>query len=148
MKRTFTDEQLKIAATKSYNFQEIAEYLGFKNDSPMRKEIKLRIIDLDINISHFKKTKRHISYTYDEIFCINSIKRSVVKNFIIKNDLISYECQICKITHYNNQPLSLQLDHNNGINNDNRLENLRFLCANCHSQTDNYCKNTVTRNKK
>ena len=34
--------------------------------------------------------------------------------------------------------LSLQLDHINGINNDHRIENLRFLCPNCHSQTETY----------
>ena len=34
--------------------------------------------------------------------------------------------------------LTLQLDHINGINNDNRKENLRFLCPNCHSQTNTF----------
>ena len=33
----------------------------------------------------------------------------------------------------------MHLDHINGINDDNRLENLRFLCPNCHSLTDTYC---------
>ena len=37
-----------------------------------------------------------------------------------------------------NSKLTLQLDHINGINNDNRKENLRFLCPNCHSQTDTF----------
>jgi hypothetical protein len=44
---------------------------------------------------------------------------------------------------WNGQPLKLQLDHINGINDDNRLENLRFICPNCHSQTITYAgKNT------
>jgi hypothetical protein len=46
---------------------------------------------------------------------------------------------VCNIFEWNDQKLSLHLDHINGINNDNRLENLRFLCPNCHSLTDNYC---------
>jgi DNA-directed RNA polymerase subunit RPC12/RpoP len=42
-----------------------------------------------------------------------------------------------------NKEIILQLDHINGINNDNRIENLRFLCPNCHSQTETYTgKNT------
>lgn len=38
------------------------------------------------------------------------------------------------------QKLNLQIDHINGDPLDNRIDNLRFLCPNCHSQTDNYCK--------
>jgi len=49
-------------------------------------------------------------------------------------------CAICGITDWLGQSLSLHLDHINGINNDNRLENLRLLCPNCHSQTDTYCR--------
>ena len=44
---------------------------------------------------------------------------------------------------WNGKPLTLQLHHINGNNRDNRLENLTFLCPNCHSQTDNFSgKNT------
>ena len=58
---------------------------------------------------------------------------------IIKNNIIPYRCNDCNNDGYHNQkPLSLQLEHKNGINNDNRLQNLCFLCPNCHSQTNTY----------
>ena len=41
-------------------------------------------------------------------------------------------------TEWNNKKISLQIDHINGISNDNRIENLRMLCPNCHSQTLNF----------
>lgn len=50
-----------------------------------------------------------------------------------------YECESCGLKDtWNNKKISLQLEHKNGIPNDNTLENLCFLCPNCHSQTDTY----------
>ena len=53
-------------------------------------------------------------------------------------EIIKYKCKICNISSWNGNEISLQLDHINGVNNDNRLENLRFLCPNCHSQTSTW----------
>ena len=61
-----------------------------------------------------------------------------MKARLIKEGYIEYKCAICGIKDWLGQPLSLQLDHINGINDDHRLENLRLLCPNCHSQTDTY----------
>lgn len=60
------------------------------------------------------------------------------KSRLIKANLIEYKCSCCGITEWNGKPLTLQLHHINGNNRDNRLENLTFLCPNCHSQTDNF----------
>jgi hypothetical protein len=50
-----------------------------------------------------------------------------------------YRCAWCDIAAWRGQTLVLHLDHINGVSNDNRLANLRWLCPNCHSQTDTYC---------
>jgi len=78
---------------------------------------------------------------HDDLFVINcKHRRRIVKLAIIRDKLILYECSICKLKDsWNNKPITLQLDHINGINNDNRLSNLRFLCPNCHSQTTTFC---------
>lgn len=92
-----------------------------------------------VNSSLFRK------YTYDDYFSENSkVGRACVKARILNMNLIEYKCLICNIIEWNNKKLSLHLDHINGITNDNRLSNLRFLCPNCHSQTETYCSN---RNK-
>ncbi|MEO7092882.1 MAG: hypothetical protein ABI175_06500, partial [Polyangiales bacterium] len=50
----------------------------------------------------------------------------------------SYACNECGVSSWCGRDLTLQLEHINGISNDHRLENLRLLCPNCHSQTATY----------
>jgi 5-methylcytosine-specific restriction endonuclease McrA len=52
--------------------------------------------------------------------------------------LNGYTCECCGISEYNGKPLTLQVDHKNGLANDNSLSNLRLICPNCHSQSDTY----------
>ena len=50
--------------------------------------------------------------------------------------LRGYRCEVCGIDKWNGKKLVLQVDHINGLANDNSPENLRLICANCHSQTE------------
>lgn len=51
-----------------------------------------------------------------------------------------YECEVCQQgPTWNGQPLTLQVDHKDGDNQNHVPENLRFLCPNCHTQTPTYC---------
>jgi len=70
----------------------------------------------------------------------SKFSKQTVRHRIIKHELLVYCCTECGLkSAWNNKPLTLQLDHINGISNDNRLDNLRFLCPNCHSQTQTWC---------
>lgn len=80
-------------------------------------------------------------FSNEEIFVENS-SYSNRTNIKVKMIEIGFknECQECGLgNQWNGKTLRLQLDHVNGISNDNRLENLRFLCPNCHSQTETFC---------
>ena len=61
--------------------------------------------------------------------------RTNLKRRLFSTGIKENKCEICKITEWNNKKINCELDHINGINNDNRLENLRIICPNCHSQT-------------
>ena len=66
-------------------------------------------------------------------------KSSDLKKRLIKEGLKEDKCEICGCSNeWNGKPLILQLDHINGNHSDNRLENLRIVCPNCHSQTETF----------
>jgi hypothetical protein len=64
--------------------------------------------------------------------------RHHLKTRLLKEGLKENRCERCGITEWLGEPLSMQLHHVNGDGTDNTLENIRFLCGNCHSQTDTY----------
>jgi predicted RNA-binding Zn-ribbon protein involved in translation (DUF1610 family) len=62
---------------------------------------------------------------------------------------VPYVCAECgQGPTWKEKPLTLHVDHINGVNCDDRFENLRFLCPNCHTQTDTFCSRNVKRKQK
>jgi DNA-binding NarL/FixJ family response regulator len=64
--------------------------------------------------------------------------RGHLKARLIDAGLKENRCEDCGISMWRGKPLNMQLHHENGDGSDNRLENIEFLCPNCHSQTDTY----------
>jgi DNA-binding transcriptional ArsR family regulator len=67
-----------------------------------------------------------------------AVSRGHLKHWLISSGLRTGRCERCGIDEWRGRPLSIALHHVNGRPRDNRLENLRLLCPNCHSQTENY----------
>lgn len=73
-------------------------------------------------------------------FCKKSkTSRKAIKKYLIQNKIVEYICCSCGLNDtWNGKILVLQLEHLNGINDDNTIENLAFICPNCHTQTSTY----------
>ena len=78
-------------------------------------------------------TPNELIFTEDSLH-----SNEMVKQRIVKDNLLDYKCIKCGISEWCGESIVLDLDHINGNNRDNRLINLRYLCPNCHSQTDTY----------
>jgi hypothetical protein len=59
-----------------------------------------------------------------------------------------YHCAMCGISEWNKNSISLHIDHIDGNSDNNLPSNLRFLCPNCHSQTETYCGRNVKNSKR
>lgn len=130
----------------------LLEFFGLRAAGGNYKQLHKYFSDNNIDYTHIKNYKCHSRPKNSVIpdFNENSkTTRRVIKKYIIKYNLIEYKCACCGIIDsWANKPLTLQIDHINGVYNDNRLENLRFLCPNCHSQTNTFAGKNSSKSKK
>lgn len=142
----YSKDEISEFVEKSNCWSELMRYMGIRFVGSNILTVKKVVEYYNIDTSHFNaveaaKNNRTVKLTLDsDIFCENSAcTRSTVKNRIIKNNLLDYKCEVCNNSGiWNGEVLILHLEHKNGVNNDHRLENLCFLCPNCHSQTSTY----------
>jgi hypothetical protein len=140
---TVSEIDFKNIVKSSNSIGEALTQIGIPNGgSSNYKYFIKRVQELKIDISHFNPTmgKRNGSKPLNTYLVKSStLNRTSIKRRLIKEGLIEYRCDQCKNEGvWNNKQLILQLEHKNGIPDDNRLENLCFLCPNCHSQTDTF----------
>jgi Zn finger protein HypA/HybF involved in hydrogenase expression len=88
------------------------------------------------NNGGYNNTGYKFKYSLDDVFCENStFANEYLKQRIEHSNLLEYKCSKCGIAEWCGGDIVLELHHVNGIRTDNRIENLQFLCPNCHSQT-------------
>lgn len=141
---SLTDDDFRNLVSESMNITDILRKLGLcTTGGTSSRSLKKRIAELEINTDHFSSasTCNKSTFSLSEILISDSKYTNIhrLKKRLVSESVLKYECSICgNIGEWLGKPLSLQLDHINGKNNDHRIENLRFLCPNCHCQTDTY----------
>lgn len=135
--RFYKSDKFNNIVKNSKNLVDICRNLGLKLTGGNRNTIKKWIKVKNIDTSHFfiEKTnpkQRDINYNF---FIENSIvDRKTIKSILYRENLKERKCELCgQDENWNGKKMSLVLDHINGINDDNRLENLRIVCPNCNA---------------
>jgi hypothetical protein len=109
---------------------------------------------LELDVSHFLGqgwSKGNISVTLEEFEKVSKEYRhntGWIKNALYVLGLKDKICEWCKNTEWLGQPIPLTLDHINGDNHDNSLENLRILCENCHALTPTWRGRNIKNKRK
>ncbi len=142
-KRSWTDQQLKSAVEKSTSYRQVLSLLNLKEAGGNYAQLKKYIKEYNLDTKHFtgrgwNKGKRFpfkAKIPLEKILTKNSNFQSYkLKKRLFIAGLKTKKCEQCgwaKTTKDGYLPL--ELDHINGNSSDNRIENLRILCPNCHS---------------
>ena len=133
-----SEDAFRKIVSESCSYKDCLRKLGYRSDSGATVNVlKRKILNLGISTAHFRQVKR-TERTLQNVFCKSSdADGTVLRKWYIKYYKEPYVCAICgQKPEWNGKPLTLILDHINGYNHDNRLENLRWVCPNCNMQLD------------
>ena len=142
--KRYTKEELFETVRTSISFSEVCRKLDKKPVGGTITNIKLMCDRYNVDYSHMagKSWKKGIKDSKrkspdERLIMGTSIDHRLSTPTLRKSLLetgIKYQCVECGITEWNNKPLTLEIDHIDGVYWNNTKENLQFLCPNCHSQ--------------
>lgn len=151
MYRRHTREELLAAVEGSNSIAGVLRNLGLRLTGGSYTHIPRLLKKFEIDVSHFDgKGANHgpnhrggqAKKSAEELLVLGEplshTKVGLIRRAMIELGVPEF-CSLCNLgPEWNDQPLRLQVDHKNGLNWDNRLENVRFICPNCHTQTETY----------
>lgn len=151
---TLPKEEMQKLVNESYSITDVLRKLNLGITGSSHGILKKRLIYDSISLN-FKKDETTINLrnnllssreeALSSLFIAKEQTSSTLRKYILLYNLIPYCCAQCGINdEWNGQKLCLQIDHIDGDRSNNKIDNLRFLCPNCHSQT----KTFGTRNRK
>jgi 5-methylcytosine-specific restriction endonuclease McrA len=141
--RSWTDEQLILAVAESRSYRMVLIKLNLIPAGGNYEQIKRRITKLTLSTDHFTGIGWNVGLQFRPV-PPQPLEKLLVKNgtaqsFLLKKRLFfeGMKTPVCELCGWHKMSedgrVSVELDHINGDHHDNRLENLRILCPNCHS---------------
>jgi hypothetical protein len=142
-KRRWSENELRQSARKAKSIRQVLKFLGLKEAGGNYSQIKKYLTEFKIDTAHFtgmgwSKGMHGIGkprLSLESILAKGSTFQSFkLKKRLFKAGIKKPECEFCGwAKEAFGGRIPLELDHINGDSTDNRIENLRVLCPNCHS---------------
>ena len=140
MKVQINETEFKEVVSNSMTMAQASAKLGLHFNTFKRIAVKLGVYNPNQSGKGINKDMSSVSIPLNEILEGNhpSYQTYKLKNRMLKEGILINVCSECGISEWNGKSISLELDHIDGVRTNHKLENLRLLCPNCHSQTDTY----------
>ena len=147
--RSYTDEEFIEAVANNKSWRQVLFSLGLREGGGTYTHIKNLAKKLNLSTEHmtgkgWNSGDRYVNphkRPLSDILVEDSTYTSAyhLKHRLWREGLLEEKCDACGIgNEWQGRKLALQLDHISGVRQDNRIENLRILCPNCHSQTNTF----------
>ena len=139
--KELTKEDFENAISQTLTMAQAASELGIHFSTFKRHAVKYGLYNPNQGAKGTKKPiNDHRKINLDDILegKYPQYQTFKLKNRLFKEGLKNNICEVCGISEWQGMEIKCELDHINGKSNDHRLENLRILCPNCHSQTETY----------
>lgn len=135
------EDEFRLAVSRSRSLSEALHLLDRPRVGPTYEWCRRKLTDWGCDTSHWRKPggTSHIRPLLSLLVERSPAHGANLKSRLLLAGLLRNACYECGISSWRGRVLSLQLDHINGVRDDNRVHNLRLLCPNCHSQTDTFC---------
>ena len=150
----YSIDQLATAVSNSECWSDVCRAVNVTICTYNFKRMQRLCVENDIDHSHFEKLRNKTfrrnkpSWPDSDVYCESStFPRHGLRRRVLADSFMPYCCASCgNDGQWFGKLLTLEVEHSNGINDDNRKENLKWLCPNCHSQTPTYrnSKNRAT----
>lgn len=136
-------DKIAKAVKLSKSMQETFRLLDVRGGGTSYKMVRKVIEELNLDISHWETKKpgrQGKTIPLEEILVKDSnyTHTASLKKRLIRAGVLEYYCHTCGIRDWQGKYIGLHLDHINGDDKDNRLNNIRLLCPNCHAQTPTF----------
>lgn len=136
--RKFTRQEIEVFVQESYSYAALANKLGYNNQAgSYLKTMQSMVKELHLDISHFKgQGWNNNNFDYGRFRKGVAIKSSQAVDALIF--IRGHRCEKCGNEQWLDQPIPLEVHHEDGDSLNNEMDNLKLFCPNCHALTENY----------